>query len=131
MNNSMKKRSKRDAVKRINSMVNSVREIEKRNAYICKECRTVTLIVHIVEGVTPMFIGCTKTGCSGMAISFMYRIPPPLLVSLSGDLLPSHEWYKPSDTEASTLSEGEQDHVKKGGLIMRERTDAKPFMVKI
>ena len=112
-------------------MANSVKEIEKRNAYICKKCRTVTLIVHIDEGVTPMFIGCTKTGCSGMAISFMYRVPPPLLVSFNGDFLPSHEWYKPSKIEASILSEGEQDHIKKGGLIMRERTVAKPFMQKI
>ena len=112
-------------------MADSVIQIEKRNAYICKECRTVTLIVHIVEGVTPMFIGCTKPGCSGKAISFMYKVPPPLLVSFNDDFIPSHEWYKPSEIEASMLSDGQQEHIKKGGLIMRERTDAKPLMQKI
>ena len=103
-------------------------KIEKRNAYICKQCRKVTLLVHVDLGVTPMFIPCTSHGCNGVAISFMYRLPPPLLVSLNNELLPSHEWYKPSEIEFNMLDKSQQDHVKNGGLLIRERTKAEAIM---
>ena len=44
-------------------------------------------------------------------------------------LLPAdYEWYKPDEKQTLLLSEGEAEHVFKGGLIMRKRTDAKPIM---
>ncbi|HES60142.1 MAG TPA: hypothetical protein ENO18_06910 [Caldithrix sp.] len=86
-------------------------KLEKRNAYICKKCRHVTLVVHIDEGVTPMMIRCEN--CGEIAISFMYRIPPPLMVSFDGSLLPTKEWFNDG---------GDQ-------LKLRDRTDAKPVMV--
>ena len=103
---------------------------EKRNAYVCKKCRYITLTVHIHEGVTPMFFGCENpTGCDGSAISFMYQLPWPLAISFSSDLLPTHEWYKPGSEQK--LTPGEKDHVNNGGVLLRERTDAKPLMRKI
>jgi hypothetical protein len=90
-------------------------KLQKINCYICEKCRTVTVVVHIDEGVTPMMIGCTQKGCEGLASSFMYRIPPPILASgITGNFKPTHEWYKNGDEEQ---------------LELRERTDAKPLMV--
>lgn len=86
-------------------------KLEKRNAYVCESCRHVTLVVHIDDGVTPMLIGCEK--CGKIAISFMYRLPPPLMGSFNGKLEPTKEWYD------------------NGGecLELRNRTQAKPIMV--
>jgi hypothetical protein len=104
---------------------------EKRNAYVCEDCRYITLTVHIHEGVTPFLLGCRNpTGCKGMAISFSYQMPGILaLNSPSGKLYPTHEWYKPEPGQ--DLTKGEQDHVNNGGVLLRERTDAPPLMSKI
>jgi hypothetical protein len=97
-------------------------KIELRNAYICQECYKVTLTVHVNDGVTPMFINCPS--CKNICTSFGYRLPPPLMASFNGKLLPTHEWYKPESMQG--LTEGEKQHIEQGGVLLRERTKATP-----
>ena len=105
-------------------------EIEKRNAYFCKSCRKVTITVDIDEGVTPMFIRCPHC-LMGMAGSFMYHLPGCMAVEVvNGKIFPlpaDFEWYKPGTIQFAMLSKEEKDHVNKGGLLMRKRTNAKPI----
>jgi hypothetical protein len=107
-----------------------IMELERRNAYFCKGCRKVTITVDIDEGVTPMFIQCPY--CKEMANSFMYQVPGCMRFDFSKGIsvLPAdYEWYKPNEKETLMLSKSEADHVFKGGLLMRKRTDAKPILL--
>jgi hypothetical protein len=99
-------------------------ELERRNAYFCTHCRKVTITVDIDEGVTPMFILCPY--CKGTASSFMYQVPGCMHFNIKADL----EWYKPNERETLILSKSEAEHVFKGGLLSRKRTNAKPMMTK-
>jgi len=104
--------------------------MEKRNAYVCPKCNHLTLTVHIHEGTIPMFLLCPNGSCDGMALSFAYRLPPCLMISdikFGAVIDPSHEWYTPSKIEFNMLSNSEKNHIRKGGLLFRERTDAEPF----
>ena len=105
-------------------------ELERTNAYFCKSCRKVTITVDVNEGVTPMFIQCIY--CKDMASSFMYQLPGCMRFSYEGGrmtpLKADLEWYKPTKEEIKKLSKGEKEHVNKGGLLSRKRTDAKPIM---
>ncbi len=102
-------------------------KFEHRNAYICENCRYVTLTVHIHEGTTPMMLGCRNpVKCEGMAISFYYQLPGVLAMNgPGGKIAPTHEWYTPESLEG--LSPGEAEHVSSGGVLLRERTDAVPM----
>jgi hypothetical protein len=85
-------------------------------------CDVPTVTVDIDEGVTPFMIGCTQPGCGGHAFSTFYpKTPRPSFYPQ-----PSHEWYKPDARELGKLSAGERDHVARGGLLMRPRTNAEP-----
>lgn len=85
------------------------------NAYICKDCGYLTVIVHKDPGVTPMFLGCRgPIECNGMAVSMMYNIPKQMLPE------PKFEWYNPGNAELSRMDIGMQDHVRRGGLVLRE-----------
>lgn len=106
------------------------------NVYRCEHgCNNVT--VDVDDGVTPFMMKCvTKsrpdrpldpilTGsdgeCLGMAKSCFYpKVAPPPWISV-----PTHEWYRPKDLAG--LNDGELEHVKKGGLLLRPRTDAEPI----
>lgn len=91
------------------------------NGWYCGQCGLHTYVVHVDPGVTPMFLGCCRAsgGCKGPGISLMYpTAPPPEHVKLSV----KHEWYKPG--KRARLSPEEREHVKKGGLLLRELTDA-------
>lgn len=108
-------------------------KLERRNAYFCKSCRKVTLTVDVDEGVTPMFIPCFH--CKNeMANSFMYQLPGCLRFDFTNgvNILPADlEWYKPSDQEMSKLSRGEREHVLKGGLLSRKRTNKPAIMFEV
>lgn len=106
--------------------------IEERNAYVCKACRRVTLVVHIHKGTTPFLIDCET--CGESAQSFMYVLPPVLSLPQGFKALePTKEWYSPAgDIEAmEKLTPEEREHVNKGGVLLRDRTDAKPIRKKI
>ncbi len=95
----------------------------RENVYICPVCGGYTTTIDVDDGVTPMFLRCRATGkvgdCPGMAVSEMYpegprpaHIPPP-----------AFEWYRPSDDEAAKMEPAMQEHVRKGGLEIRPRTN--------
>lgn len=123
------------------------------NVYVCQKCGGHTVTVDVDEGVTPFMIGChaketdvhpaesgnkafeelldrelgvriksknlLKVKCDGMAESSFYpRGPRPPWI---GE--PKWEWYKPDPDEVSKMSRSAQEHVGKGGLLMRRRTE--------
>ena len=120
------------------------------NVYVCQKCGGYTVTVDVDEGVTPFMIGCharefephpaeagqrafaealakegvrvkerLKLRCDGMAYSSFYpRGPKPKHI---GE--PKWEWYKPEQGEFSELSRSALEHVAKGGLLLRKRTE--------
>lgn len=88
------------------------------NGYNCTTCHKVTLVIHRDAGVTPMFLACTNPECNGTGESLMYpnqdAIPPRIREKVRW------EWYRPSKKEFKKLSSEMQDHVKRGGLVLRE-----------
>lgn len=97
------------------------------NGWTCDRCGETTYCVHVDDGVTPMFLACRahgEAGSCGMGTSLMYPAPP----------VPDHviaavrwEWYSPDPKEKTTLYFEDPpvfDHVDKGGLLLRELTDA-------
>lgn len=110
-------------------------KLPRINAYGCQYgCNTVT--VDVDKGVTPFMIKCKAksrpdrplrpelTGadgeCIGAAQSCFYP-KTPLPAHLPA---PTHEWYRPTNLDG--LNDGELEHVKRGGLLLRERTGAEP-----
>lgn len=86
------------------------------NAYECDDCGRYTVVVHVDQGVTPMFLACRATvGCTGRAHSTGYQLDPSQLPG------PEWEWYRPTGFELRALSFPAQDHVRQGGLILRKR----------
>lgn len=87
-------------------------EVEHRcNVYTCKSCRHKVKTVDENIGVTPMFIRCDR--CADMMSSSMYNDTMP-------NSRPTKGWYRPSYAEFHGLSGSEQDHVLKGGLLLRD-----------
>lgn len=103
-------------------MVSDLAERQPReNAYTCKACGGVFVTVDVDHGVTPFGTEChASPECHGMSYSSFYpRGPkPPEL----GEAL--WEWYRPESYAG--LSPGVADHVRKGGLLLRARTDKPP-----
>lgn len=103
------------------------------NVYQCQyNCLTTT--VDVDKGVTPFMMKCKKKPtkerpieakylgedgeCIGTAQSSFYpRGPMPKYIPVA-----SHEWYAPSEEEQKNLHPAELEHVKNGGLLLRERT---------
>lgn len=112
-------------------------KLQRINCYRCQYgCNTWT--VDVDKGVTPMMIKCRskptakrpiaekyldKNGeCIGIANSNFYpKLPPPPYADVK------LEWYAPSKDEISKMDLGMQEHCKKGGLLLRERTDREPI----
>ena len=96
------------------------------NGYACDACGQLTIIRHVDEGVTPMFLACRAEGldpreatCKGQAVSLMY---PP------GDppSPPTWEWYKPSPEALKRMKRKDPamyEHIRKGGLELRKIVD--------
>jgi len=101
-----------------------------KNAYVCQKLHSIVTI-HLVDGVTPMFIDCPT--CGSRATSMMGQIDQ--------SLQPSFEWYKPTKeeclanakkwiaenkvSEMKMLSEAMVvnsflEHLQRGGLFMRK-----------
>lgn len=86
------------------------------NGYHCEECGVTTLVKHVDEGVTPMFLTCrAASDCTGRSTSLGYPGGP-----VPSELLPvKWEWYRPSTEEFLTLDREMQTHVSNGGLVLR------------
>lgn len=95
--------------------------IPRLNGYRCTKDRHLTITVDVDVGVTPFCMGCRK--CGADAHSMMYPTKgdiPPLSAA-------THEWYRPDEEELKGLCEANIEHVKRGGLLLRKRTDRKPI----
>lgn len=111
-------------------------KLPRINVYVCEyNCNNVT--VDVDHGVTPFMIKCRRKStpqrpiaqkyldengeCIGTARSCFYPMEPkPAHIPD-----PTHEWFKPDTFEG--LHPDEIDHVKRGGLLLRERTDREPI----
>lgn len=92
------------------------------NGYICTsdDCKRVTITVDVDDGVTPFMIRCP--GCKSTAVSCMYPTSGPVPPVESATL----EWYKPDEKEMRRMHPANLDHVRRGGLLLRKRTDRAP-----
>lgn len=99
------------------------------NAWQCDECRAYLVAIHVVEGVTPMFLACRAIvdagrGCGGRGTSLGYPSPPVPEKFLSAV---EWEWTLPSTTERKRWRRENPemlDHVNRGGLVLRPLSDA-------
>jgi hypothetical protein len=91
------------------------------NVYRCSG-GDVTTTVDVDEGVTPFMVMCPK--CGRDAQSSFYPKSRPVPESIPE---PSHEWYRPSETETRRMNHAMREHVKKGGLLLRLRTKREPL----
>jgi hypothetical protein len=86
--------------------------MEKINKYSCQKCGGHIVTVDRIKGTTPMMLGCrAKQGCTGTMMSHGY--------SVSQDLTPTFEWYKPTGKQYKKLDAGMKQHVDFGGLVIR------------
>lgn len=83
----------------------------KKNRYQCGECGGNIITIDRDCGTTPFLIACRMdTGCGGKMESSLYRNDQ--------DYSPTHEWFKPESLNG--LKDGEKEHCKMGGLLLRE-----------
>ena len=81
----------------------------RKNLYICDDCGHGVVTQDLDAGVTPFMIAC-KNCRVGMASSMFY--PERVLDNKN----PAFVWRKPPAVQV--LSEWEQSHIKKGGLLL-------------
>jgi hypothetical protein len=95
-----------------------------KNAYFCEACHRYIVTVNLVQGTTPMFLSCRATeGCTGRMTSCMYPPHPWPEEDGFGNKIPkevTHEWYIPVSSEFNKLTREGQEHVQKGGLLLRQ-----------
>jgi hypothetical protein len=92
----------------------------KKNIYTCDRCFGHVVTVDLVEGTTPFTIVCRATkGCSGAMRSSMYRV-------FDQTMRPDFEWYRPGDAELDGLRPATADHVRMGGLLLRNASTGEP-----
>lgn len=109
--------SKDEITKKYNALVASIEEAgiyDGRgvyNLYECNKCSNSKVTLYIDKGVTPFIIACDE--CDGhMSHTKTSRCAP-----LGGIV---HCWVRPSLEQTLKLSEGLQEHVLNGGLVLRE-----------
>ena len=100
-------------------------DIELREAYICRTCRHVTLCVCIHNGNLPSIIPCER--CQAPSTSFMGVLPPVLSLPEGFQGLPATKELYDATHSTDELTKAEQDHVDRGVLAIRDRTDAEPL----
>ena len=99
------------------SRLHEVSNEGKLNIYTCKVCRGHIVTIDRDAGVTPFSLKCRVTeGCRGLMNSSVYRV-------FDQTMRPSHEWYRPSAKELSTMIAQAKEHVERGGLILRKCED--------
>lgn len=89
------------------------------NAYRCDDCEKHRVVVHVDRGVTPMFLGCPDLNCNGRGVSLGYpdqnNIPDKIRNNIGW------EWYRPEYSDKIMKDPGMRQHIKQGGLALRER----------
>jgi hypothetical protein len=83
----------------------------KKNAYICESCAKATTTINLVNGVTPFLIACPH--CGEPARSCFYKV--------SQDLVPTHEWFRPSDGQLKSIARASAEFAGLNGRdLLRE-----------
>lgn len=113
-------------------------KLPRYNVYVCEYgCHTIT--VDVDKGTTPFMIKCASKPrpnrpiakkylgedgeCIGTAKSTFYPTK-----GVPDNVVATHEWYKPNYLELQHFhSPDEREHVERGGLLMRPRTDKEPI----
>jgi len=86
----------------------------RKNIYVCEKCRGHIVTRDLDEGTTPFMMKCRATeNCTGTMQSSMYRV-------FDGRMRASHEWFKPDPSSWPTYKTGMQEHLRMGGLVLRE-----------
>lgn len=89
---------------------------DQLNIYTCDTCRGHVVTRDIATGVTPFMTLCRATPeCKGLMRSSMYRV-------FDQSMRASLVWDRPAFLEST--DPGYRDHVERGGLILREPTEA-------
>lgn len=88
------------------------------DAFRCDACKAVTVTVDRHPGFHPPYVDHARfdpdrVRCPGLARSLGYPDDLP------SDVVPSHEWYRPSEDELLELGDAFIDHVLRGGTILR------------
>jgi hypothetical protein len=85
----------------------------KINNYVCRECSGRIVTVNRDDGTTPFRLLCrVRYGCMGLMQSTFYRCDQ--------SEPPTHEWFKPSLKWARRKGPDMLQHVKMGGLALRD-----------
>ncbi len=102
---------------------------DKVNLYRCSAGHA-TVTIDVDEGVTPFMMGCAHKGCDLDSQSAFYPQGVRTLMVLEKFGQPTHEWYKPTPEQLYMQYSHDVhilanmiDHVKRGGLDLRTRTD--------
>lgn len=93
------------------------------NGYGCGVCKGQVMTVDMDRGTTPMYMGCKATeGCHGTMASFGYPSTPP--PKDFHTLVKVFEWYRPETNGLGFFHEDQvvDEYVRRGGLLLRERT---------
>ena len=101
-------------IERIQNNYTEVNLENRTNCYICPTCG-ITKTKDIDKGVTPMVIMCPKCN-KNFAKSTFY-------IDIDSSIPVTHEWYRPSLDEFLKLDRDMQEHVLKGGLDYRSRSE--------
>lgn len=135
-----------DRIARLSSRIKNINTIKhsrlapRVNAYICSKCGDITYTVDCADGSSQLAIPCQKKSskllnmhgtealvCDGYMLSSFYTVK---VGEYDVDDI-THEWYAPSLEEYQKLvrnkSETAVNHVTKGGLLLRDRTDHPVF----
>ncbi len=84
------------------------------NIYTCEACGTHIVTRDADAGVTPFMTSCKVIpGCKGWMRSSMYRV-------FDQTMFATHEWYRPEAKELARKSPSVIEHVRHGGLLLRE-----------
>lgn len=95
------------------------------NGYGCVD-RHATFTINADRGTTPASIACPYAGCDKRARSMFYRLPddfrPAFVVG---------EWYRPSASWARRQGPAMVQHVRAGGLVIRNLLPATGMRFKV
>lgn len=88
------------------------------DAFRCDTCHAVTVTIDRHPGYHPRFVDHRqfdpdRVRCAGLARSLEYPDDLP------SDVVPSHEWHRPSEDQLLELGDAFIDHVLRGGTILR------------
>lgn len=89
------------------------------DVYVCEKCGEQFYTQYKDKGVTPFTIRCRRVECRSTMVH-------KLTISeeqAKNDRLVVHNWVRPTFEQLLKLSEGAQEHVLNGGLMLEDELD--------